>query len=75
MSTESQVPELRDAVGAALRERAGADRYRQRQREIRRGRARRPDDSRALRPEGFKATGVRLNLGFAKKVARLLAPR
>jgi hypothetical protein len=74
MSEQAQRRELRDALAAALNEPAGAARYRQRQRQARKGR---PDGEDRPRPLEFDESGFPIrqrNPSFAARVARLLTP-
>jgi hypothetical protein len=74
MSEQTRRRELRDALAAVLNEPAGAERYRQRQRQARRGR---PGVEDRPRPLEFDETGFPIrqrNPSFAARVARLLTP-
>jgi hypothetical protein len=77
MATQGQRPKWRDAVKTALNERDGAERYRPRERELRRATAgpdqlRPPDQPRPLE---FDARGFPIPQSipsFTRRVARLL---
>jgi hypothetical protein len=74
MSEQAQRRELRDALAAVLNEPAGAERYRQRQRQARRGK---PGADDRPRPLEFDESGFPIrqrNPSFAARVARLLTP-
>jgi hypothetical protein len=74
MSEQARRRELRNALAAVLNEPAGAERYRQRQRQARMGR--RGVDDRP-RPLEFDESGFPIrqrNPSFAVRVARLLGP-
>jgi hypothetical protein len=75
MNGRARQRNLGDAFAAALREQDGAERYRRRQRHVRRGKA---EPVERPRPLEFDANGFPVAQrfpSFVTRVARLLSPR
>jgi hypothetical protein len=74
MNGQARQRELGDAVEAALKEQAGAERYQRRQRQARRGKAEAVERPRPLEFDGNGFPVAQRIPSFVTRVSRLLGP-